>query len=159
MSVTWNQWMNPPTVWPYSWGILLFFYSGKAPARLFIVLMLTVKPFDDVVAGYTARNSNQKRYEYWHRTTSSRCRVSVGQRNNYIIYAPGRQALSSSSSIPSMTVRASCIFYVLETHNIYAVQGKEPTESSHYTFGCSFSFPNFKTASLQSRWLAPSLYW
>ena len=53
--------MNLPTVWPYSWGILLFFYSGKAPARLFIVLMLTVKPFDDVVAGGRLHRPKQKK--------------------------------------------------------------------------------------------------
>ncbi len=55
--------MNPQTVVAYSLGILLFFYSGKAPTRLFVVLSVTVKPFDDVVAGYTSRNSDYKRYE------------------------------------------------------------------------------------------------
>ena len=45
--------MNPQTVVAYSLGILLFFYSGKAPTRLFVALSVTVKPFDDVVAGYT----------------------------------------------------------------------------------------------------------
>ena len=55
--------MNPQTVVAYSLGILLFFYSGKAPTRLFVALSVTVKPFDDVVAGYTSRNSDYKRYD------------------------------------------------------------------------------------------------
>ena len=55
---------NPRTVRQYGSGILLFFYSGKAPTRLFVVPVVTIKPFDDVVAGYTSRNSDQKRYEY-----------------------------------------------------------------------------------------------
>ena len=50
---------NPQTVLQYSLGILLFFYSGKAPTRLVVVPVVTiVKPFDDVVAGYTAHDSN-----------------------------------------------------------------------------------------------------
>ena len=65
---------NPQTVWQYSLRILLFFYSGKTPTRLFVVLLVTVKPFDDVVAGYTSRNSNYKRYNKLHVNTSSRCR-------------------------------------------------------------------------------------
>ncbi len=52
--------MNPQTVVAYSLGILLFFYSGKALTRLFVALSVTVKPFDDVVAGYTSRNSDYK---------------------------------------------------------------------------------------------------
>jgi len=54
----WTKETNPQTVMAYSLGILLFFYSGKAPTRLFVVLMAAVKPFDDVVAGYTSRNSD-----------------------------------------------------------------------------------------------------
>ena len=50
--------MNPQTVVAYSLGILLFFYSGKAPTRLFVVPMAAVQPFDDVVTGYTRRNSD-----------------------------------------------------------------------------------------------------
>ncbi len=53
MTVPCERRMNPQTVVAYSLGILLFFYSGKAPTRLFVVLSVTVKPFDDVVAGYT----------------------------------------------------------------------------------------------------------
>ena len=49
---------NPRTVVAYSPGILLYFYSGKAPTRLFVVLAVAVKPLDDVVAGYTSRNSD-----------------------------------------------------------------------------------------------------
>ncbi len=37
-----KQGTNPSTVREYSWGILLFFYSGKAPTRLFVVLMVAV---------------------------------------------------------------------------------------------------------------------
>ena len=51
------------TIIKYSLGILLFFYSDKSPTRLFVVPCVTVKPFDDVVAGYTSLNSVYKRYE------------------------------------------------------------------------------------------------
>ncbi len=60
MTVPCERRMNPQTVVAYSLGILLFFYSGKAPTRLFVVLSVTVKPFDDVVAGYTSRNRTIK---------------------------------------------------------------------------------------------------
>ncbi len=33
---------NPSTVLQYSRGILLFFYSGKAPTRLTVALVVTV---------------------------------------------------------------------------------------------------------------------
>ena len=49
---------RPPNRMPVQLGGLLFFYSGKAPTRLFVVLMAAVKPFDDVVAGYTSRDSD-----------------------------------------------------------------------------------------------------
>ena len=75
MTVPCEQKTNPQIVWQYCLGILLFFYSGKAPTRLFVVLSVTVKPFDDVVAGYTSRNSDYKRYDKLHANTSSRCRV------------------------------------------------------------------------------------
>ncbi len=75
MTVPCERRTNPQTVVAYSLGILLFFYSGKAPTRLFVVLSVTVEPFDDVVAGYTSRNSNYKRYGKLHVNTSSRCRV------------------------------------------------------------------------------------
>ena len=41
---------NLQTVWWYSLEILLFFYSGKAPTRLFVAHVVTVQPFDDAVA-------------------------------------------------------------------------------------------------------------
>ena len=75
MTVPCERRMNPQTVVAYGSGILLFFYSGKAPTRLFVALSVTVKPFDDVVAGYTSRNSDYKRYDKIHVNTSSRCRV------------------------------------------------------------------------------------
>ncbi len=34
--------MNPQTVLPYSLGILLVFYSGKEPTRLFVAFVVTV---------------------------------------------------------------------------------------------------------------------
>ena len=37
-----GQRTNPQTVMPYSLGILLFFYSGKAPTRLVVVLMIVI---------------------------------------------------------------------------------------------------------------------
>ncbi len=49
---------NPRTVVAYSSGIFLFFLSGKAPTRLFVALVVTIKPFDDEVANHTARDSN-----------------------------------------------------------------------------------------------------
>ena len=63
MTVPCGRRMNPQTVVAYSLGILLFFYSGKAPTRLFVARSVTVKPYDDVVAGYTSRNSDYKRYD------------------------------------------------------------------------------------------------
>ena len=77
MTVPCERRMNPHTVVAYSLGILLFFYSGKSPTRLFVVLSVTVKPFDDVVAGYTSRNSDDKRYDKLHVNTSSRCRCRL----------------------------------------------------------------------------------
>ena len=76
MTVPCERRMNPQTVVAYSLGILLFFYSGKAPTRLFVVLSVTVKPFDDVVAGYTSRNSDYKRYDKLHvNTPVAGCRL------------------------------------------------------------------------------------
>ena len=78
---------NPQNVRQYSLGILLFFYSGKAPTRLVVALIvMIVKPFDDVVAGYTTHDSNEKREHNFHMNTSSRCRVLVGQQRDYITY-------------------------------------------------------------------------
>ena len=55
----WTKETNPLTVFQHSLGILLFFYTGKAPSRLFVVLMvIAVKPFDDVVTNHTSRNSD-----------------------------------------------------------------------------------------------------
>ena len=53
-----GQRMNPPTVVQHSRGILLVFYSGQAPTRLFVVLVVPVKPFDNEVANHTAHDSN-----------------------------------------------------------------------------------------------------
>ncbi len=39
-------------------GSSFLFTVAKAPTRLFVVLMAAVKPLDDVVAGYTSRNSD-----------------------------------------------------------------------------------------------------
>ena len=33
---------NPPTVMQHSWGILLYFYSGKASTRLVVAFVVTV---------------------------------------------------------------------------------------------------------------------
>ena len=85
MTVPCERRMNPQTVVAYSLGILLFFYSGKAPTRLFVVLMVfTVQPFADEMANHASRNSNNKRNDNFHVNTSSRCQVSVGQHGNYI---------------------------------------------------------------------------
>ena len=78
-----GQRMNPPIVLAYFRGIVLFFYSGKAPTRLFAVRVAAVKPFDDVVAGHTTQNSNNKRSDKIHPNTSSYCQVLVGQHNDY----------------------------------------------------------------------------
>ena len=37
-----GQETNPRTVLPYCSGILLFFYTGKAPSRLFIIFMTVI---------------------------------------------------------------------------------------------------------------------
>ncbi len=37
-----GQRINPQAVVEYSLGIILFFYSGKVPTRLFVVLMVAV---------------------------------------------------------------------------------------------------------------------
>ena len=42
MSNPFEQRTNPPAVREHSRGILLNFYSGKAPTRLFVVLMATI---------------------------------------------------------------------------------------------------------------------
>ena len=66
-------------------GFFFPFYSGKAPTRLFVVLMVfTVQPFADEMANHASRNSNNKRNDNFHVNTSSRCQVSVGQHMNYI---------------------------------------------------------------------------
>jgi hypothetical protein len=41
-------------------GFFFSFYSGKAPTRLFVVHVVTIKPFNDVVAGYTTHYSHKK---------------------------------------------------------------------------------------------------
>ena len=76
---------NPPTVRQHSRGILLYFYSGKALTRLFVVLAVIVKPFDDVVAGYTSRDSDQKSSNNFHVNTSPCCQVLGGQQLYHII--------------------------------------------------------------------------
>lgn len=38
-------------------GFFLTFYSGQAPTRLFVVLIVSVKPFNDEVANHTAYDS------------------------------------------------------------------------------------------------------
>ncbi len=42
MKVHVDEGMNPQTVLQYSLGILLYFYTGKAPSRLFVALVITV---------------------------------------------------------------------------------------------------------------------
>ena len=37
-----NKERNPRTVFQHSSGILLYFYGGKAPTRLFVALVVTV---------------------------------------------------------------------------------------------------------------------
>ena len=61
-------------------GFFFSFYGGKAPTRLFVTLVVPVQPFADQVADQTRRDSHQKREYSFHKITSSRCRVSVGQR-------------------------------------------------------------------------------
>ena len=39
-------------------GFFLSFYSGKAPTRLFVALIVSVKPFDDEMANHTTQNSH-----------------------------------------------------------------------------------------------------
>lgn len=39
-------------------GTLLFFYSGKAPTRLFVALVMPVKPFADDMANNACRDSH-----------------------------------------------------------------------------------------------------
>ena len=67
-------------------GILLFFYSGKAPTRLFVVLVIvSIKPFANKVCNNACRDRNQKSGNDFHVDTSSCCQVSVGQRRHYNI--------------------------------------------------------------------------
>lgn len=68
---------NPQTVLQHSLGILLVFYTGKAPGRLFVAFMITIKPFDNEVANHTAHDSNEKRDYNFHSDTSSLLRVLV----------------------------------------------------------------------------------
>ena len=42
MKVHVDERMNPQTVLQYSLGILLYFYTGKAPSRLFVALVIAV---------------------------------------------------------------------------------------------------------------------
>ncbi len=91
---------------PHSPGLLLFFYSGKAPTRLFVVLVVPVKPFADEVANHTCCDSHKECSKYFHMNTSSRCRVSVGQHQNYItafstLLQLFRQLLQALSSVAS----------------------------------------------------------
>jgi len=66
-------------------GFFFSFYSGKAPTRLFVVLTVTIKPFDYVVTSYISHDSGQKSDDNFHVDTSSRCQVLVRQHENYII--------------------------------------------------------------------------
>ena len=54
--------------------------------QLFVVLVIPVQPFAYVISNYACCNRDQKRNGNFHKTTSSRCRVLVGQRYNYNIY-------------------------------------------------------------------------
>ena len=83
---------NPRTVVAYSPGILLAFYSGKAPTRLIVVLfVLAIKPFADEMANHASHDSNNKRNDNFHVNTSSRCQASVGQHEYYILFSEYRQ--------------------------------------------------------------------
>ena len=53
------------------------YYTGQASGRLFVALMVAVKPFDNEVANHTAHDSNEKRDYKFHSDTSSLLRVSV----------------------------------------------------------------------------------
>lgn len=55
-----RQRTKPPTVLHHSRGFLLFFYRGKAPTRLFVVLIVPVKPFADEVANHTRCDSHKE---------------------------------------------------------------------------------------------------
>ena len=79
--------MNPQTVLQHSLGILLIFYTGKAPGRLFVAFMITIKPFDNEVANHTAHDSNEKRDYNFHSDTSSLLRVLVSN-TKIITYYP-----------------------------------------------------------------------
>ena len=65
-------------------GFFLLFIVDRKTTRLVLSLFVSIKPFDDVVAGYTSRTGNKKRENNFHGyLTSSRCRVSVGQQYDY----------------------------------------------------------------------------
>ena len=42
------------------------YYTGQASGRLFVALMVAVKPFDNEVANHTAHDSNEKRDYSFH---------------------------------------------------------------------------------------------
>lgn len=57
------------------------FYGGKAPTRLFVVLVVPVKPFANEVANHACHNSNKKGNSNFHPNTSSSCQGVVGQQS------------------------------------------------------------------------------
>lgn len=61
------------------------FYSGKAPTRLSVALIMPVQPFADEVANHTCCDSHQKSNDDFHLNTPSHCWVQVGQHRNYNI--------------------------------------------------------------------------
>ncbi|MCM1101406.1 MAG: hypothetical protein NC079_06965 [Clostridium sp.] len=53
----WTKERNPEPCGNTVRGFFFSFYGGKAPARLFVVLTVTVKPFADEMANHTCHNS------------------------------------------------------------------------------------------------------
>ena len=83
-------------------GFFFSFYSGKAPTRLLVVLIVfSVEPFADEVASHTSHDSDDKRSNDYHKNTSSCCQVSVGQHNDHIILedVPQYKAYKKSKNI------------------------------------------------------------
>lgn len=62
-----------------------YYNNGKVPSRLFVALVIAILLFDDVVASYTSRNSEEKRDKKFHVDTSSLLSGIGEQRKKYNI--------------------------------------------------------------------------
>lgn len=106
----WSQTKNPSAA-TLGFSIPFFIRQGLIPQagyRLFI----TVQPFDDVMANYTSRNSDNKWNEYFH-VVHLLSVTRIGGGNGFIIsFSPASRYLFFKSPFRSGAFLFLCVFLV-----------------------------------------------